>query len=268
MATLKFQSISMANVIDILIQAGLLNEVQVQVALYDQTSNPHLRLSEILSLRGWIAEETVDFFELLWDMRVRQRDRQLIGKYFMEARLLTSAQVEDVVAEQKLSHLRFGEVAVLKGYLKQETVRFFLKHLFPQNIKVKAISPLARTTQTQAHQRTLSSDVTVQQTAESVNIAKQQHQRQQSESPPPNHSPRQPSQHNFLNRLKQQVQHKLAEVNPLESRSSKSQSPKSQPPKSQQRRSPLPQEAVATSYDLSDMEDEDFGDEDFGLDDL
>ena len=122
----------MAHVTDTLIQAGLLNEVQVQVALHDQTLNDHLRLSEILSLRGWIAEETVDFFELLWDMRVRQGDRWRIGQYFLEARLLTPAQVDDVVAEQKMSNLRFGEVAVLKGYLKQETVRFFIKNLFPQ----------------------------------------------------------------------------------------------------------------------------------------
>ena len=85
-------------VTDRLIEAGLLSAVQVQVAFHDQTLNPSMRLSEIFALRGWIDEETVDFFELVWDMRVNQPERKKIGEYFLEARLMTEAQIEDVLA--------------------------------------------------------------------------------------------------------------------------------------------------------------------------
>lgn len=257
------------NVTDTLIKAGLLNEVQIQVALHDQMLNPNMRLSEILSLRGWIAEETVDFFELLWDMRVKQGDRRRLGEYLVEARLLTAAQVEDVVTEQKVSNLRFGEVAVLKGYLKQETVRFFIKYLFPQNIKVKEVSPFSRTTQTQAHQRTLNSESTVQQTEESVAATKRQHQQRKPQRPkpfPPQAPAKKSAQRNMLNRLKEQVQHKLSEVHAPHRRernhsgTSPSTSSRSTPPRNSRS---VADHAFSTSYDLSSGDDEDLGLDEF-----
>ena len=258
----------MHKVTDILINAGLLNEVQVQVAQHDQTLNPDMRLSEILSLRGWIAEETVDFFDLLWEMRVKQGDRQMIGEYFLEARLLTPAQVEDVVTEQKISNLRFGEVAVLKGYLKPETVRFFVKHLFPHNFTVKNVSPFSRTTQTQVHKRTMANDMTLQQTEESVEATKQEYSQQRPKPfppkpfPPKKAPPRQPAQRSFLNRIKTQMQHKLAEVN-----HSHGEHPKRQAPQSSQAKPKrdLPENSFSTSYDLMSVMNDD---DDCGLDDL
>lgn len=249
----------MSNVTDTLIQAGLLNEVQVQVALHDQTLNPEMRLSEILSLRGWIDEETVDFFDLMWAMRIQQSERQPIGQYFIEARLITEAQVEDVLAEQKISNLRFGEVAVLKGYLKEETVRFFVQHLFPQNLIVKKSSPLSRITQSthgQAQRRTMTNEDTMQQTEGAVTETKPYYQ-------PPRPRPflaqsakqqRKPAARNLLNRLKQQVQNRITEAN--QSMQAPETPPKAMtPPSSQRQKQSSLDEAFSTSFDLSDADD-------------
>lgn len=240
----------MSNITDTLIQAGLLNEVQVQVALYDQKVNPNMRISEILALRGWIAEETVDFFELIWDMRRKQFDRENIGQYFVEARLMTDAQVDDVLEEQRSSPLRFGEIAVLKGYVKQETVSFFLKHLFPDKLQVAKISPLSRvtnSTHSQNSRRTMTNDDTLQQTEESVQrentsyqkgVRRQNPQGKRAVPPPPP-----PRGRGLLDRIKRQVQDKISLVNSAE------EAPK--PRKSD----PEVKDAFATSFDLSETED-------------
>ncbi|NJN71990.1 MAG: hypothetical protein HC799_03825 [Limnothrix sp. RL_2_0] len=240
----------MSNIADTLIQAGLLNEVQAQVAMHDQTINPDMCIGEILSLRGWIAEETVDFFELLWDMRKQQAERQNIGQYFVEARLMTDAQVDDVLAEQKVSPLRFGEIAVLKGYVKQETVRFFVKNLFPDKLQVAKISPLSRmtnSTHSQSSRRTMTNDITLQQTEESVEQEKVNYKKRQPRQNPQGKRavppPPAPRSRGLLNRIKRQVQDKISLVNSAE-----------EPPKPR-KRDPEVENPFATSFDLAETED-------------
>ena len=46
----------------VLQEANLLAVPQIQLALRDQISYPYLRLGEILAMRGWIKQETADFF--------------------------------------------------------------------------------------------------------------------------------------------------------------------------------------------------------------
>lgn len=233
----------MGNITDILIQAGLLNEVQVQVALHDQTIHPDLRLSEIVALRGWLAEETVDFFELLWHMRVQQPERRNIGQYFLEARLITEVQLHDVLAEQRISTLRFGEIAVLKGYVKEETVRFFVQHLFPQNMQLKKISPLSRitnSTATQAHRRTLGNDSTLQQTEATVTDTNRRYQQQQSSRRSPKAEPTTPG---IFDRIKNQVTNKIA-------------SKPSPPEPTRPARNISPGNEADTCFDLSEADDD------------
>ncbi|WP_024544770.1 hypothetical protein [Picosynechococcus sp. NKBG15041c] len=131
-----------------LIQAGLLSETQAQVVRYDAESHPDMSLGEILALRGWATEETIDFFELLWEMRYQQPDRKNIGQYLLEAHLITQEQLDDILVSQQQDtwgkSLRFGEIAVLKGYVKQPTIRFFVEHLFPDQLHKTNKNPFAR----------------------------------------------------------------------------------------------------------------------------
>ncbi|MEB3224577.1 MAG: hypothetical protein VKJ86_02100 [Synechococcus sp.] len=163
----------MDKLIHTLIQAGLLTEVQAQVARHDLQVHPEMSLGDVLSLRGWAAEETIDFFELLWELRHSQPERSKIGQYLLEAHLITQEQLEDILQSQKHDtwgrSLRFGEIAVLKGYVKPNTMRFFVEHLFPDQLHKTTQNPFSRTSSTTRPTET--TDPTQRQT----NTAKETH---------------------------------------------------------------------------------------------
>ena len=46
----------------VLKQAGLISRNQIELALKEQSLNQHILIGEILSTRGWIKKETVEFF--------------------------------------------------------------------------------------------------------------------------------------------------------------------------------------------------------------
>ncbi|MEN9224167.1 MAG: hypothetical protein Q6L60_14675 [Thermostichus sp. HHBFW_bins_43] len=117
----------------VLVQAGLLTEAQVQVALQDQ-SYCGVRFGEILVTRGWIKQETVDFLVEQWPALLSRQDKMPLGECLQAAGLLTPAQVEQAIREQRINGMRIGAVIVLNGWLKKTTVDFFLKGLAPQRI--------------------------------------------------------------------------------------------------------------------------------------
>ncbi|ELS05488.1 hypothetical protein Xen7305DRAFT_00052340 [Xenococcus sp. PCC 7305] len=117
---------------EILQNAGLVSPSQIEVALHDQTYYQDMRIGEILALRGWIEQSTVDFFAQEWVRLLRQKDGQPLGFYLKRASLLTEKQIEMILAEQNQTCLRFGATAVLKGFVKKNTIDFFLTNLFPE----------------------------------------------------------------------------------------------------------------------------------------
>ena len=116
---------------EILQNAGLITSSQIEVALHDQTYYHDLRLGEILALRGWIEQDTVDFFVKEWFSLINQQENHPIGFYLKKASLLSEKQIQMILVEQNQTCLRFGATAVLKGFLKQDTIDFFLENLFP-----------------------------------------------------------------------------------------------------------------------------------------
>jgi hypothetical protein len=122
----------------ILQKAGLISPAQIQVALLDQIQYDSLLLGEILALHGWINQKTVDFFALHWHELLRQKYKQPIGEYLKEAYLLTDEQIKIILKEQEKTLIRFGALAVIKGYLKKNTVDFFLSYLYPNQRKESA----------------------------------------------------------------------------------------------------------------------------------
>lgn len=115
----------------ILQNAGLVSPSQIEVALHDQTYYQDMRIGEILALRGWIEQSTVDFFVKEWISLLHRKDNRPLGFYLKKASLLTEKQIEMVLIEQNHTCLRFGATAVLKGFVKQNTIDFFLDNLFP-----------------------------------------------------------------------------------------------------------------------------------------
>lgn len=70
-----------------------------------------------------------------------------LGAYLVEAGLLSPAQVEVILADQQRIKMRFGEIVAARGWVKQETVEYFvLKIISPDrspSIKTPATSSVA-----------------------------------------------------------------------------------------------------------------------------
>ncbi|MGF1482609.1 MAG: hypothetical protein ACFB4I_24560 [Cyanophyceae cyanobacterium] len=130
----------------VLQQAGLVSATQIEMALTEQRQANQLRLGEILAKHGWIQQETADFFAQRW-FALPQRKKRPLGQYLKEAALLDESQIQAILAEQKQSGQRFGEIAVIKQWLAETTLTFFLKHLqspyqtFKLQLEAKAECP-------------------------------------------------------------------------------------------------------------------------------
>ncbi len=122
----------------ILQEAGLVSNAQIQVALLDQIEHDYLLLGEILALHGWVKQETADFFALRWHELLKQKHKQPIGQCLLEAGLLTDEQIKDILQEQQKTLIRFGALTVVKGYLRKNTIDFFVKYLYPTYKKKSA----------------------------------------------------------------------------------------------------------------------------------
>lgn len=126
----------------VLQRGGLISPAQIEVALVDQRNYPNLRLGDVLELRGWLNRSTLDFFSEEWPQLVAQGGEYPIGVYLQQAGLLTKKQLDMLLAEQLQTGLRIGALAVLRGWLKQETLDLFLQGLAPDQRTSSAFQPL------------------------------------------------------------------------------------------------------------------------------
>jgi hypothetical protein len=118
----------------ILQEADLITTPQLEVALRDQAYYEDMRLGEILALRGWIKQDTADFFVQDWFKLVNNRINHPIGFYLNKAGLLSESDIQRILKEQSENSLRFGDAAIKQGLLKPNTVNFFLQNLFPSQL--------------------------------------------------------------------------------------------------------------------------------------
>lgn len=112
-------------------KAGLISSSQIQVALIDRKYNQNLRIGEILALRGWVEQQTADFFADEWQPLTEQIEKYPLGYYLVKSGLLTGEQSYFILEEQKQLWLKFGSIAIVKGLITQDTLNFFLDNLFP-----------------------------------------------------------------------------------------------------------------------------------------
>ncbi|EAW38493.1 WecB/TagA/CpsF family glycosyltransferase [Lyngbya sp. PCC 8106] len=113
----------------VLQEAGLLTPAQVNRVLDTQARQRNLRFGEIVANQGWVHQETINFFaEQLPQMAMESR-KQPIGHYLKAAKLLNDEQIEAILIEQSRTQMRFGEIAVDQGLLKNETVDSILRYL-------------------------------------------------------------------------------------------------------------------------------------------
>ncbi|BAU67330.1 hypothetical protein STA3757_47410 [Stanieria sp. NIES-3757] len=118
---------------EILQEADLVSDAQLQLALMIQADYPELKIGQILALRGWINLETVDFFAQYWSTLQQQQQNHPLGFYLQQAAILSEEQINILLDEQKKLNLKLGSIAVLKGWLKKKTLNFFLENFFPEH---------------------------------------------------------------------------------------------------------------------------------------
>ena len=112
--------------------AGLITEAQLQTVMGDKQEYKEKKVGEILALRGWLKQETVDFFAEEWTRCLEQGAKYPIGEYLKQAALLNQENIEYILYIQKRLPMKFGKIAVNEGLLKKRTVNFFLENLFCQ----------------------------------------------------------------------------------------------------------------------------------------
>lgn len=117
-------------------EAKLISPYQIEIALKEQKQHPERRLGEILAQKGWIKQQTADFFAEEWEKVIQQAQQgtpQSLGYYLREAGLIDDHQLRAILEEQGQGRMwmRIGALAVLKGWLNQTTVDFLLQHLHP-----------------------------------------------------------------------------------------------------------------------------------------
>ncbi len=117
-----------------LLEADLVSSFQLELALQDQSYYSNLRLGEILALRGWIKQETADFFAQDWQTLIKQSRKNPLGFYLKQSALLSEKDIEIIFQEHQQTGIRFGTVAVLKGLLKSTTLDYFLMNLCPKEM--------------------------------------------------------------------------------------------------------------------------------------
>ncbi|WP_035800713.1 hypothetical protein, partial [Crocosphaera chwakensis] len=120
----------------ILQEAKLITPYQLEIALQEQKKHHKHRLGEILAQKGWIKQQTADFFAEEWTKVIQQAQQETpksLGYYLREAGLIDNHQLSDILAEQEEGRMwmRIGALAVLKGWLNQTTVDFLLQNLHP-----------------------------------------------------------------------------------------------------------------------------------------
>ena len=120
---------------ELLSEAGLISAQQIQMALREQIINtPNIKIGEILASRGWIKQETADFFVEQWHQLVEQSEKYPLVYYFRAAALLNEQEIQDILEQRNNSEkkIRFHHLAVQKGLIKKETANFFVKNLLAQ----------------------------------------------------------------------------------------------------------------------------------------
>lgn len=53
--------------------------------------------------------------------------RKRLGGYLVEAGLLTPAQIDVALNDQKLTGMRFGEILATRGWVKQQTIEYLMQ---------------------------------------------------------------------------------------------------------------------------------------------
>ncbi|MEO1691895.1 MAG: hypothetical protein AAFR63_10265 [Cyanobacteria bacterium J06631_6] len=131
--------------------AGLISAEQLQQALEIQAQYTQMKLGEILVLQQGLRAKTIDFFVEKWQELTSQGQIFPLGYYLKDASLLNDKQIETILQEQKTNQQKFGALAVQKGWVKQDTIDFFLDNLAAKPPQIISLTMLEAYNQSTLH---------------------------------------------------------------------------------------------------------------------
>lgn len=135
--------------------AGLISPKQLQNALELQSQYTQLKLGEILAVQQGIKVKTIDFFVDKWQEIIDQGQLFPLGYYLEKACLLNEQQIKIIIQEQKeksqKNSQKFGALAVQKGWIKQDTINFFLANLSSKPPQLISLNRLEAYNQSTLH---------------------------------------------------------------------------------------------------------------------
>ncbi len=117
----------------LLLQAGLISERQLKIALAEQEHDQQDCIGEILVSHGWLKQQSVDYFTEEWPQLKNRTSPQRLGQCLEQAALLSRTQVESILEFQQYTQYKFGALAILNGWVKRRTINFFLRYLSHKN---------------------------------------------------------------------------------------------------------------------------------------
>lgn len=135
------------------VQAQLLNQAAENREMY-QVSYLLTRISKTLSVMLADAREQFSNQAAVQATTTTNPSQEgqipssskLLGNYLIEAELLTPAQIEVALADQKVTGARLGEILATRGWIKQGTIEYIMRKVIaPER---KQTTPPASATQT------------------------------------------------------------------------------------------------------------------------
>ncbi|MEL6928748.1 MAG: hypothetical protein AAFO95_08945 [Cyanobacteria bacterium J06600_6] len=124
--------------------AGLISAEQLKNALEVQKQYPQMKLGEILVLRQGLRVKTINFFADKWQEIMAQGQILPLGYYLKQACLLNDQQIATILQEQKEKQEKFGEIAVQKDWIEQDTINFFINNLSLQPPQIMSLGMLEK----------------------------------------------------------------------------------------------------------------------------
>lgn len=123
-------------------KAGLISAEQLENALQMQKQYSQMKLGEILVLQQGLRVKTIDFFVERWQEILAQGKILPLGYYLEQAGLLNDWQIKIILHDRKTEESKFGELAIEKGWIEQDTLNFFLENLSSHQPKIICLSRL------------------------------------------------------------------------------------------------------------------------------
>lgn len=110
-----------------LLTAGLLTQGHIEVVLRDQEMRPDLLFGEILKLRNWVRDETLEFFLDLEFTDSQEFQELRLGQRLKLAGLVSQDEIMRALRRQHESTLRLGRILSRLGVLNSKTADFFAR---------------------------------------------------------------------------------------------------------------------------------------------